>query len=73
MECESVVFSGHAIRRMFERSIATDAVLAVVADGETMTEYVDDTPYPAVCYSALRTGGRYTFLSLRMNRVASAS
>ena len=47
MECARVVFSGHAIQRMFQRGIGRDAVLAVVADGETIAEYSDDKPYPS--------------------------
>jgi hypothetical protein len=47
MECERVVFSGHAIQRMFQRGIGRDAVLAVVAQGETVVAYAGDTPYPS--------------------------
>ena len=47
MECEQVVFSGHAIQRMFQRGIGLDAVLAVVAQGETVAAYADDKPYPS--------------------------
>ena len=47
MHCQRVVFSGHAIQRMFERGIGRDAVLAVVSSGEAIAEYVDDTPYPS--------------------------
>jgi hypothetical protein len=48
MECERVVFSGHAIQRMFQRGIGRDAVLAVVAHGETVAAYADDKPYRSV-------------------------
>jgi hypothetical protein len=47
MDCKRVVFSGHAIRRMFERGISRDDVLAVMAQGETITEYADDKPSPS--------------------------
>jgi Domain of unknown function (DUF4258) len=47
MECERVVFSGHAIQRMFERGIGRDAALAVVAHGETIAAYADDKPCPS--------------------------
>jgi hypothetical protein len=47
MECERIVFSGHAIRRMFQRGIGRDAVLAVVTLGETIADYADDKPYPS--------------------------
>jgi|HubBroStandDraft_1064217.scaffolds.fasta_scaffold219875_3 hypothetical protein len=45
MDCARVVFSGHAIMRMFERGIGPDAVLAVVGGGETIAEYPEDRPY----------------------------
>jgi Domain of unknown function (DUF4258) len=47
MDCKRVVFSGHAIQRMFERRIGRDDVLAVIALGETIAEYADDKPYPS--------------------------
>ena len=47
MDCKRVVFSGHAIQRMFERGIRRDDVLAVIARGETIAEYADDKPYPS--------------------------
>jgi len=45
MDCARVVFSGHAIARMFERGIERDEVLAVVATGETIADYPEDRPY----------------------------
>ncbi len=47
MDCQQVVFSGHAIQRMFERAVGRDDVLAVIAQGETIAEYADDKPYPS--------------------------
>jgi hypothetical protein len=47
MDCKGVVFSGHAIQRMFERGISRDGVLAVIAQGETVAEYAGDNPYPS--------------------------
>lgn len=47
MECKEILFSGHAIRRMFERAIQRDAVKAVIMEGESIAEYPDDTPYPS--------------------------
>lgn len=47
MDCAEVLFSGHALRRMFERDIERDAILDVVAGGETIAEYRDDQPYPS--------------------------
>ena len=47
MECKRVVFSGHAIQRLFQPGMARDAVLATIADGETIADYADDKPYPS--------------------------
>jgi len=48
MDCRQVSFSGHAVRRMFERSISRAEVLAAVAMGETIETYPDDVPFPSV-------------------------
>lgn len=42
-----VKFSGHAVQRMFERLISKDEVLAVIAAGEVIADYPDDTPFPS--------------------------
>ncbi|MHB1416006.1 MAG: DUF4258 domain-containing protein [Chloroflexota bacterium] len=47
MEFERLVFSGHAVQRMFERGIQVDDVRAVLATGEVIAEYPDDRPYPS--------------------------
>lgn len=47
MRCREVKFSGHALRRMFERAINVDDVLTVVASGEIIAEYPEDTPFPS--------------------------
>ena len=47
MKCERVVFSGHAIQRMFQRSPGRDEVVAVVSSGEIVADYPDDSPYPS--------------------------
>jgi Domain of unknown function (DUF4258) len=47
MECSSIVFSGHAVRRIFERSLAELDVLQVIAQGEVIEEDPSDTPYPS--------------------------
>ena len=40
-----IIFRGHAVRRMFERAVSLDEVHAVLADGETIEEYVDVMTY----------------------------
>jgi len=47
MDCKQVVFSGHAIQRMFERGIGRDDVLVVIAQGEMIADYADDKPFPS--------------------------
>jgi hypothetical protein len=47
MECDRIEFSGHAIRRMFERHVTTADVGAVVAGGKVIIEYKDDKPFPS--------------------------
>lgn len=51
-QCASVKFSGHALRRMFERSLSSEEVIFTIQTGETIADYPDDKPYP----SELRLG-----------------
>ena len=44
---ERVVFSLHAIKRMFERRGNEQDVYAVARTGEVIEVYPDDTPYPS--------------------------
>jgi hypothetical protein len=48
MECKDIVFSGHAVRRMFERGINEIDLSEVIAEGELIDEYLDDKPFPSV-------------------------
>ena len=57
MRCDRVVFSGHAVRRMFKRRISREEVLEAIARGETIAEYPEDEPYPSVLLLAT-VGGR---------------
>lgn len=47
MEFERLHFSGHALRRLFERGIGTDEVRRVLESGETIADYPDDSPFPS--------------------------
>jgi hypothetical protein len=47
MECSRVLFSGHAVRRMFERSIGRSEVMEVIRLGEMIVHYPDDDPFPS--------------------------
>ncbi len=47
MHCKTLIFSGHAVTRMFERAITRDQVRSVVEAGEIIASYPDDIPYPS--------------------------
>jgi len=47
MRCDRVLFSGHAVRRMFERGLTKDDILRVIRNGEVIGDYPDDRPYPS--------------------------
>lgn len=47
MHCTHVMFSGHAITRMFQRGVSKDDVVEVIQGGEQIRDYPDDTPYPS--------------------------
>lgn len=47
MNCERIVLSGHALQRIFERGLSGDDVRSVLCDGEEISSYPDDTPYPS--------------------------
>jgi hypothetical protein len=52
MDCKHTVFSGHAVRRMFERGIKESHVSKVIAEGELIAEYPDDEPFPSMLLMA---------------------
>ncbi|XWK86376.1 MAG: DUF4258 domain-containing protein [Phormidium sp.] len=47
MYCQNLVFSRHAIQKMFFRRITQREVQTVVAYGEVIEENPDDTPFPS--------------------------
>ena len=44
---DHVIFSGHAVQRMFKGSISKGEVLEVLRCGEVIDSYPDDRPYPS--------------------------
>ncbi len=46
MDCREIIFSGHAVRRMFERELRTNEVKSVIETGEIIASYPEDLPYP---------------------------
>ena len=47
MDCDQIVFSGHAVRRMFERAVAVADVVALIRSGEVIERYPQDQPLPS--------------------------
>jgi len=47
MDFSRIIFSGHAVQRMFSRGISSDEVIDVIHKGEKFVEYPDDVPYPS--------------------------
>lgn len=43
----NIMFSIHAVKRMFERNITQDDIMYMVAHGQVVEEYPDDSPYPS--------------------------
>jgi len=42
-----LIFTAHAVRRMFERGITPENVRAVSGHGEVIERYDDDRPFPS--------------------------
>jgi hypothetical protein len=47
MECREIIYSGHAVRRMFERDLGPAEVRAVIESGEIIAQYPEDQPFPS--------------------------
>ena len=47
MDCSHLLFSGHAVRRMFQRGIKQQDITEIVAAGEIIASYPDDQPHPS--------------------------
>ena len=45
MDCKEIVFSGHAVLRMFERQISKTSIQEIILDGEIIKEYPEDKPF----------------------------
>ena len=46
MNCSCVLFTGHALRRMFQRGLGKNDIIEVLKAGECIAEYPEDRPYP---------------------------
>ncbi|MFW6123502.1 MAG: DUF4258 domain-containing protein [Thermodesulfobacteriota bacterium] len=47
LECKEIMFSGHAVRRMFQRSLTAREIRKVLDQGEIIVTYQEDTPFPS--------------------------
>lgn len=48
MNCTTFEYTGHATRRLFERNFEADDMETAVRNGEAITDYPDEKPYPCV-------------------------
>jgi hypothetical protein len=47
MQCNRIIFTGHALKRMFERRLTDEDVREAIRNGEIIEEYPDDSPFPS--------------------------
>ena len=47
MNCSSILFTRHAVQRMFERKLSRDGVKSIVLEGEIIQSYPNDKPFPS--------------------------
>ena len=47
MNCNTIIFSGHAIIQMFKRSISVKEIEQVIMDGQIIKNYPKDKPFPS--------------------------
>jgi hypothetical protein len=48
IQYENIMFSGHAVQRMFERKVSRDDVHQLLNRGEIIAEYPEDKPFPSL-------------------------
>ena len=48
-----LLFSSHALKRMFQRGIRAESVRAVLENAQVVADYPDDKPYASTLYFAL--------------------
>ena len=47
MNCDRVMFTGHAVQRMFERRIQKEQIRDLLQSGKVIAEYPNDVPLPS--------------------------
>ncbi|MBF0228179.1 MAG: DUF4258 domain-containing protein [Desulfamplus sp.] len=48
LSCKKIIFTGHAVERMFKRGISKSEICMCIENGDIIEEYPDDTPYPSL-------------------------
>jgi len=60
MRCQTLIFTEHAVTRMFERAITSDQVRSVIETGAIIAAYPNDVPYPSYLILGLSAALRCT-------------
>jgi hypothetical protein len=47
VQYKNLIFTGHAVRQMFQRKITKDEVRSVIEKDEVIADYPDDKPFPS--------------------------
>jgi hypothetical protein len=45
--CKEIIFSGHAVQRLFERGLQAVQVQSIIESGEVIASYSEDQPFPS--------------------------
>ena len=56
MECRRILFSRHAIERMFQRSVPPAVVRRIIDEDDRIADYPQDKPYPSTLLLGLEKG-----------------
>jgi len=56
VDYDRLVFSEHALQKMFERHISKPDVVAVIRTGQVIEDYTDDRPFPSSLLLAVTSG-----------------
>ena len=56
MELSKIVYSNHAVQKMFERNINADEIEYALKNGINIKKYPNDTPYPSKLLLAFING-----------------
>ena len=66
MEYNRIIFSGHAIQQMFHREITKNDVIKVIDNGQIISDYPEDKPYPS-CLILGFTNGKPVHVVFALN------